>query len=85
LGARHVEVTTVEHVENSTKLVGRDTTPIDTLATSSRVKPFELLSTSLPLTPLQIGVGLKIILIFSTPHASKAFTIPIITFDETPD
>jgi hypothetical protein len=35
------------------------------------------------LTPPQIGVSPKIILIFNTPHASKIFVTPTTTFEKT--
>jgi hypothetical protein len=45
----------------------------------------EFLFTNLLLTPHQIGIGQEIILSSSTPHASKVFTTPITTFEETPN
>jgi hypothetical protein len=30
-------------------------------------------------------MGQEIILIINTPHASKVFTTPIVTFEETPN
>ncbi len=45
----------------------------------------ELLSSSLPSTPHQIGICQNIILISNTSHASKVFMTPITTFEETPD
>jgi hypothetical protein len=40
----------VVHVVVTTEPIRMDIEPIDTLATNSRVEPFEFLSTSLPLT-----------------------------------
>jgi hypothetical protein len=51
----------------------------------SRVEPLELLSTSLPLTPHQIGISQEIVLISSTPPTLEVFTTPIITFEKTHD
>jgi hypothetical protein len=45
----------------------------------------EFLYVNLPLTPHHIGIGQEIILISSTPHASKVFTTPITTFEDTPN
>lgn len=50
------------------------------LAVSNRVEP---LFATIPLTPLQIGVGQEIILISNTPHALKIFATPTTTFVET--
>lgn len=80
-----IEVTIVERIKDSIELIKKDIELVDTLPTSNKVKPFEFLSTSLPLTPLQIGVRPKITLIFSTFHALEVFTMPIITFDKTPN
>jgi hypothetical protein len=43
----------------------------------------EFLFASVPLTPHQIGIGQEGILISSIPHASKVFTTPIATFEDT--
>ncbi len=59
--------------------------PNSFIVLDSRVKYLEFLSTSLPLTPHQIGISQKIILISSTPHASEVFMTPITTFEETFD
>jgi hypothetical protein len=48
----------------------------------SIVEPLEFLSINLNLTQHQIGIRQKIILTSSTPHASKVFTTPIMTFEE---
>ncbi len=64
-----IEVTIVEPIKHNIEPIEKDIELVDTLATNSRIKPFEFLSTSLPLTPPQIGVGPKITQIFSTPHA----------------
>jgi len=50
---------------------------------SSRVKPLKFLFTNIPLTPPQIGVGLKIILNSTTLHASNVFVTPPINFVKT--
>ncbi len=49
------------------------------------MESLEFLFVSLPLTPHQIGIGKEITLISSTPHASKVFTTPIATFENTFD
>ncbi len=72
-----IQVTTIEIIKDNIELV-------DTLITNSKIEPFEFLFTTLPLTPLQIGVT-KNLYIFSTPHASEVFIMPIVTFDETLD
>jgi hypothetical protein len=52
----------------------------------SGVGPLECLSTTLPLTPHQIGIGQEIILIINIVHALEIFTTtPIANFEETPD
>jgi hypothetical protein len=52
---------------------------------NNKIKSLEFLFASLPLTPHQIGIGQEVILISSTPHASKIFTTPIGTFEDTLD
>jgi hypothetical protein len=51
----------------------------------SRLKSLEFISTSVPLTPHHIGIGQEVTLISSTPHASKVFITPIVTFEDTFD
>jgi hypothetical protein len=45
----------------------------------------EFISISVPLTPHQIGIGQEVTLISNTPHASKVFITPIMTFEDTRD
>ncbi len=52
---------------------------------NKKLESLEFLSTTIPLTPPQIGVGPKITLISNTPHASKVFTMLVMTFEETLD
>ncbi len=74
-------------MRGSEKFVKKQAEPFDPSFTilDSKVEPLEFLSTSLPLTPHQIGIGQDITLISSTPHASEVFTTPIATFEETPE
>ncbi len=71
--------------ENFAKEHAKLVNPNSFIVLDSNVKYLEFLSTSLPLTPHQIGIGQKITLISSTPHASKVFMTPITTFEETFD
>jgi len=45
----------------------------------------EFISISVLLTSHQIGIDQEVTLISSTSHASKVFTTPIITFEDTHD
>ncbi len=58
-------------MRGSEKSVEEQAEPIDPSFTilDSKLKPFEFLSTNLPLTPHQIGIGQEITLMSSTPHA----------------
>jgi len=79
------KVITIEHVEGNIETSRENTKPIDTSTITNIVEPLEFLSTTLPLTPPQIGIGQDIILISSTPHPSKVFRMMIMTFDKTPN
>jgi hypothetical protein len=61
--------------------------PIDapSFVVSNKIESLEFLSTTIPLTPPQIGVGPKITLISNTPHAFDVFTMLVMTFEETFD
>jgi hypothetical protein len=52
---------------------------------NSILRALKFLSTTIPLNPPLIGVGLKLTVISNTPHASLVFMTPIMNFDETPD
>ncbi len=52
---------------------------------NSILEYLEFIFTSVLLTPHQIGIGQEVILISSTFHASKVFTTPITTFENTLD
>jgi hypothetical protein len=52
---------------------------------SNKLETLEILFTTIPLTPPQIGVGLDIILISNTPHALEVFIMPITSFEKTPN
>jgi len=85
-----VQVTTivVELVEGSVKSIMDQVELVDPPFTvlDSGVGPLEFLSTTLPLTPHQIGIGQKIILITNILHALEVLTTtPIATFEETCD
>jgi hypothetical protein len=55
-----------------------------TLVVSTKVGTLEFLTTTIPLTPPQIGVGLEITLLSNTTHALEIFATPITTFEERP-
>jgi hypothetical protein len=50
---------------------------------NNNLETLKFLSTTITLTPPQIGVGLQITLISNTLHAQEVFTMPITTFEET--
>ncbi len=50
-----VKVTIIELIEDNIEPIGNETKHVDTLASSSKVEPFEFLSITLPFTPPQIG------------------------------
>jgi hypothetical protein len=52
---------------------------------NSKLKSLEFLSTSVPRTSHQIGIGKEVTLISNTPHASEVYTTFIATFDDTLD
>ncbi len=52
---------------------------------NNRLESLEVLSTNVPLTPHQIGIGQKVILISNTPHALEVYTTPIVTFEDKPN
>jgi hypothetical protein len=52
---------------------------------NSRLESLEFISINVPLTPHHIGIGQEVTLISSTSHASKVFTTPITTFEDTPN
>jgi hypothetical protein len=56
-----------------------------TIMQGSSLESSKFLSTSVPLTPHQIGISQELILISNIPHASKVFTTPIVTFENTLD
>jgi hypothetical protein len=85
----HFQITTItiEPVRGSEKYVKEQAKLIDPsfIVLDRGVGPLEFLSTSLLLTPHEIGIGEEITLISSTPHVLKVFTTPIVTFEETHD
>jgi hypothetical protein len=52
---------------------------------NSRLGSLEFITTIVLLTPHQIGIGQEVTLISNTLHASKVFTTPITTFEDTRD
>jgi hypothetical protein len=83
-----VNTTIVEPVEGSVKSSKDQAELVDPsfIVLDGGVGPLKFLSTILPLTPHQIGIGQEITLITNTLHASEVFTTtPIATFEQTPD
>jgi hypothetical protein len=74
-----------KHVEDSERFDKEQVKHVNPSFTilDSRLESLEFLFASVPLTPHQIGIGQEVTLISSTPHASKVFTTPIVTFEDT--
>jgi hypothetical protein len=51
------KVITIEHVEGNIETTRENIEPIDTLTITNIIEPLKFLSTTLPLTPPQIGIG----------------------------
>jgi hypothetical protein len=76
----HVQITIVvsQHVEGSERFNNKHDEHVNPTYTilDNRLESLEFLSTSILLTPHQIGIGQEVTLISNTPHVSKVFTTP---------
>jgi hypothetical protein len=74
-------------MESSERSDKKQNEPMNLLFTilNSRLKSLEFISTSVPLTPHQIGIGQEVTLISNTLHALEVFSTPITTFEDTLD